>query len=226
MGNIKRELNKRHLSVAPIYRWVADRSDQLWLAILALVVVISRWIDHSQFLYLADSVKYALALDNYDVAIHQPHPPGYALYILLAKLIYLLTHDANLSLIVVSIILSIGALYAVYYLAKTVYGRPTAWVAVLLFISAPVVWFHGQVALNYVSDALFSAWFGYLAYRALTSRSSDHRPAIWASVVLAIGGGFRPTLIIFMLPLWCWMVWRQRSWRTALLADRWGWRSL
>lgn len=204
--------------VALAYRWVADQSDQLWLVVLALVVVVSRWFDHSQFLYLADSVKYGLALDNYDITIHQPHPPGYALYVLLGKLIYLLTHDANLSLIMVGIILSIGALYAVYYLAKTVYGQPTAWVAVLLFASAPVVWFHGQVALSYISDALFSAWFGYLAYRVLISQSSEPRSVVWASIVLAIGGGFRPTLILFMLPLWCWMIWRQRNWRTALIS--------
>jgi len=213
----KRRKKVGHPFAALIYRWAADRSDQFWLAILALVVVISRWINHGQFLYLADSVKYALALDNYDVSIHQPHPPGYALYVLLAKPIYLLTHDANLSLIVVGIILSIGALYAVYYLAKAVYGRPTAWVATLLFISAPVVWFHGQVALSYISDALFSAWFGYLAYRVLADRSRNPRLVMWASLVLALGAGFRPTLAVFMFPLWCWMIWRQRSWRAALI---------
>jgi len=176
--------------------------------------VATRWVGHCNFLYLADSVKYALALNDYDVTQHQPHPPGYALYIAAAKLISWLTHDPNLALIVVSILLSVGAILAVYYLAKKIYGSKVAWVAVLLLASAPVFWIHGQVALNYLSDALFSAWFGYLSYTVLTDKKVAVSRIGWATVVLAIGGGFRPTLVLFMLPLWLWMLYRSRSWRT------------
>ena len=32
-----------------------------------------------------DAVNFALALGDFDPARHQPHPPGYAVYVLLAK---------------------------------------------------------------------------------------------------------------------------------------------
>ena len=33
-----------------------------------------------------DAVNFALAVGDFDPARHQPHPPGYAVYVLLAKL--------------------------------------------------------------------------------------------------------------------------------------------
>ncbi|OGB75349.1 hypothetical protein A2810_01360 [candidate division Kazan bacterium RIFCSPHIGHO2_01_FULL_49_10] len=217
LGLSKKRLANQRLSIKLIYKWFANQPEQLWLGILAITIIVTRWVGHSQFLYSVDAVKYALALDKYDVSIHRPHPMGYALYILFTKPIYWLMGDANTALIIVSIIFSIGALYTLYYLAKKIYGQPTAWVAVSMFISAPVVWFYGQVALNYLSDALFMSWFGYLAYQILSTKKANPRLALWASVVLAISGGFRPTSVLFMAPLWLWMIWRQRSWRVALL---------
>ena len=51
-------------------------------------------------LYAFDSANYALAVrDFYNVAFHQPHPPGYPLYVFFARAIDLAVHDANRALI-------------------------------------------------------------------------------------------------------------------------------
>ena len=34
-----------------------------------------------------DSVNFALGVGHYDVARHQPHPPGYPVFILIAKIV-------------------------------------------------------------------------------------------------------------------------------------------
>jgi len=195
---------------------IMARSDNYWLGVMALGVIISRWIGKSEYLYSTDSALYALALDHYDISLHQPHPPGYALYILFAKGFYLLTHDANLALIIVSIVFSVLAVYAVFYLTKLVYGRKVAWLSTILLVTAPLFWFYGQVALNYACDAFFAAWAGIYLYRAATD-TRNYKALLWASLILAIGGGFRPTLVIFMAPLWLWAIWRQRSWRGLLI---------
>ena len=198
--------------LADFYRSFTSRPAVYWLSVVALFVVISRWLGHMRFLYSGDSVNYALALDNYDITLHQPHPPGYALYILLAKPIHWLTGDANVALVIISIILSVALVYAVFYFAKTVYEERVAWMSVFLLMSSPMVWFHGQIALNYLSDALFATLFGLFAYRAL-AESKSTRYLTWASVILAVGGGFRPTLLIFLALLWLWVVLRRGSFK-------------
>ena len=50
----------------------------------------------TQTLYAFDSANYALAVQHfYNVAFHQPHPPGYPLYVFFARAIDLVVHDAN-----------------------------------------------------------------------------------------------------------------------------------
>lgn len=206
----------RKIKPQDLFSLIMVRSENYWLGVVALIVIITRWIGRSEYLYASDSALYALALDRYDVSVQQPHPPGYALYILFAKGFYWLTGDANTALVIVSIIFSVLAVYAVFYLAKLIYGKRVAWLSVVLLVTGPLFWFHGQVALNYVCDAFFAAWAGLYLYRA--AGAPQNRRALYsASLILTIGGGFRPTLLLFMLPVWLWVIWRQRSWRGLLI---------
>lgn len=217
MKSINRLLSKKQsLFLHRIFLFYFKHSEQIGLGLLAGAVMVSRWVGKSSYLYASDSGLYALALRHYDVSVQQPHPPGYPLYILFAKPIYWLTKDANLSLVVVSIVFSILSIYAVFYLAKKIYGAKVAWLSIFLLASAPLFWFHGQVALNYTSDVFFSALFARYIYVAVTQRKSQ--ALLMATIILAIGGGFRPTLILFMLPLWLWGIWRQRNWRERWMA--------
>ena len=38
--------------------------------------------------------------------------------------------------------------------------------------------------------------------------AGEPRLFYWASFALAIGGGFRPELLLVLLPLWCWTAWQ------------------
>jgi hypothetical protein len=60
----------------------------LFLGLAAIFALTrSRWLDEW------DSVNFALALDDFDVARHQPHPPGYAIYVAAGKLVHLVIAD-------------------------------------------------------------------------------------------------------------------------------------
>src|SRR5690242_20454093 len=50
---------------------------------LAVVTLLSRWPYRARMLYNWDAVQFALALREFDIAKHQPHPPGYLLYVAL-----------------------------------------------------------------------------------------------------------------------------------------------
>ena len=67
---------------------------------------LTRTVFRSRFLYDLDSVNFALALQRFDPAVHQPHPPGYFLYVCLGKLSNAIFHDANTALVIISILAS------------------------------------------------------------------------------------------------------------------------
>lgn len=166
--------------------------------ILAGAVAITRFPFRSHYLYDVDSVNFALAMQHFDPRVHQPHPPGYFLYICLGRLLNVLFHDANLALVILSIAASCAAVVVVYELALDWFGPEAAAFAGALFLFSPLVWFHGTVALTYIVEALFSVFLGYLCWRIETGREALIIPA---GIVLGISAGIRPSSLLFLAPL-------------------------
>src|SRR5580692_6139479 len=93
-----------------------------FLALLISAVAISRFVFRSHYLYDLDSVNFALAMRHFSPRVHQPHPPGYFLYICLGRLLDFICHDANLSLVVLSILASCGVVIVIYKMAFDWFG--------------------------------------------------------------------------------------------------------
>ncbi|MBN1276884.1 MAG: glycosyl transferase, partial [Deltaproteobacteria bacterium] len=72
-------------------------------AFFFIVTILTRLPFTSRLLYHWDSVQFALGLEDYDITVHQPHPPGYFLYVMLGRLVYFFIRDANYALIIISI---------------------------------------------------------------------------------------------------------------------------
>src|SRR5438876_1162313 len=85
--------------------------------LLVCAVALSRFLFRSHYLYDIDSVNYALALDRFDPTVHQPHPPGYFLYVYLGRLARLAFRDSNTALVFLSIVASCAAAAMIYVLA-------------------------------------------------------------------------------------------------------------
>src|SRR5580693_4058043 len=133
--------------------------------LLMAATAITRFAFRSHYLYDIDSVNFALAMKRFDPSVHQPHPPGYFLYVYLGRLANLIFHDANTALVAISIVFSCGAAAMIYVLADNWFGRNAASFAGLIFIFSPLAWFHGTVALTYIVEAFFSALAGYLCWQ-------------------------------------------------------------
>src|SRR4051794_6266013 len=77
------------------------------VAALVLATLATRLPFMTRTLYAFDSANYALAVrDFYNVAFHQPHPPGYPLYVLFARALNVLVDDANRALVLEGILWS------------------------------------------------------------------------------------------------------------------------
>jgi hypothetical protein len=138
-------------------------------------------------------------MKNYDILLHQPHPPGYFLYVMLGRACNLIFADANYALILQSIIFSGLTVLTIYYLGREIFDEKTGLFAALLALTSPNFWFHGEVALTYANEAFFSAFIGLLCWRA----SKGDKGYLWFSVaLLAIAGGFRQNTPFFFFPLW------------------------
>jgi hypothetical protein len=167
-------------------------------AILIAATALTRFVFRSHYLYDVDSVNFALALQRFDPSVHQPHPPGYFLYVCLGRLANLLFHDANAALVGISIVFSCGAVAMIYVLAHNWFGRNAAVFAGLIFLFSPLAWFHGTVALTYVVETFFSALTGYLCWRIYRGSARCILPG---AMVVGMAAGFRPSSLLLLGPL-------------------------
>jgi hypothetical protein len=167
-------------------------------AILMAATALTRFVFRSRYLYDIDSVNFALALRRFDPSVHQPHPPGYFLYVCLGRLVNGLFHDANAALVAIGIVFSCGAVAMIYVLAHRWFGRNAALFAGLIFLFSPLAWFHGTVALTYIVEAFFSALTGYLCWRIYCGAARFILPG---AMVVGVAAGFRPSSLLLLGPL-------------------------
>lgn len=167
--------------------------------LLFLLTVITRIPFTSKLFFHSDSVNFALALQKYDITLHQPHPPGYFLYVMLGKLLNFFITDANKAFVSISIFFSALTVVAVYHLGRELYDKKTGIVAAMLALASPNLWFHGEVALTYVIEAFFSTSIAYFCWK--TYRGKDHY-AWTTAFALGIAGGIRQNSPVFLLLLW------------------------
>jgi 4-amino-4-deoxy-L-arabinose transferase-like glycosyltransferase len=177
----------------------ADRLDYLIAIAVALLTVLSRLPYRARMLYNWDAVQFALALHEYDVVKHQPHPPGYILYVALGGLVHAWTGDAAAAYVLLAVAFSGAGTFVVYLLARAIYDRPTAVTAATLLAVSPLFWFYGTVGLSYSGEALMASSVAYFAFRALQGSGTD---AWLAAGYLGLAGGLRQSLPVLLFPLW------------------------
>ncbi len=171
------------------------------IALLAVLVAVSRFLFRSHVVYDIDSVNFVLGVSRFSPRVYQPHPPGYFLYICLGRLLNFFVHDANLALILLSLLTSIGVVVLIYLLAEQWFSgesKHAALFAGLLFVFSPLAWFHGTVALTYSVEAFFSALLGWLCWRMPRAGSVY---VAGTAIVLGISAGIRPSSLLFLGPL-------------------------
>jgi hypothetical protein len=184
-------------------------------SLLVVATVLSRLPFMTRTLYAFDSANYALAIrDFYNVAFHQPHPPGYPLYVFFGKLIDLAVHDANRALIVEGIIWSAVAVLCTTLLGRRLYGTTVGLLSGLLLFATVGFWGYGEVAYPYVALAGETASLALLTHMVL---GGQRKAILGLAAVWAISLGVRWDGAVFCGPLALWALWAV-SWRLRLLS--------
>lgn len=170
------------------------------------LVALTRLPFRSAYLFNWDAANFALALQHYDVRLHQPHPPGYPLYVGVAWLFNQAVHEPNASLVLVSVLLECVAVAAVYLLGRAWLGVWPAVAAALALLCSVTFWSYGGIALAYPALAAVSTLLALLVYQ---TRFEGRNRLVAAAAVYGLGAGFRPDLAVFLLPLLVFGAWRQ-----------------
>lgn len=133
----------------------ARRESGVALGIAVVVSLGSRLPFAPTYLFSWDSVNFALAMDEWNLAQHQPHPPGYFAYVAFARAVHTLVGDHNSALQLVSTVAAGLAAWLCWRLARQTGVHSThAAAGSLLLLSSPLVWLYSSVAEVYALDML------------------------------------------------------------------------
>ncbi len=98
-----------------------------------------------------DAYSFALALDRFDLALQQPQPPGFPLYIAAGRALCPLSGSALAALTLVSALSGIAASLLLYHLGRDLAGRRSETAGVLAALLAgltPLAWLTAGKALS------------------------------------------------------------------------------
>ena len=175
-----------------------------------------------------DSINFALGLRHFDVASHQPHPPGYPVYIALGRASLAViravapSRDAPqneaTALAIWSAIgsgLALLAAWAIFACFDTArpgaaahrwWRQPATWATGLLAAS-PLFWMTGLRPLSDMTGLALAMGAQALAFRALRDRGA----LVAAALLAAIALGVRVQTACLTMPLLLYAAWNQRS---------------
>ncbi|HJW93379.1 MAG TPA: hypothetical protein VJ901_07155 [Thermoanaerobaculia bacterium] len=164
------------------------RQQQLFLA-TSILVAITRFLSRTRSAWDWDEALFQLGVREYDVAHHQPHPPGYPLYIALAKFVRLFVHTDFHAL---QIVVLIGALFffpAAFYFARELrFDFRTSLLGALIASFLPNIWYYGGTAFSDVPGITT----GLVTMALILRGARDPRAYVLGAFLLGLSAGIRP----------------------------------
>lgn len=164
-----------------------------------------------------DAAQFVLGVEHFSVHMHQPHPPGYPLFIAMGKLLNVVM-TPHAALVLISAVFGALSVVALYLLARDLWPerKEIAFLVACAWIFNPLFWLYRETAVTYTIDAASGLIIAWLALRTLHERR--HRYSIASVVVIAVASGFRPSLLVLLFPLIAFQLWfHKRNWRFIVL---------
>lgn len=157
-----------------------------------------------------DSVNFALGVRDFDVARHQPHPPGYPVYIGLSKISTALVGGAEhpravvRGLAVWSVIAGAALVLLLFVMFRALGATDwQAWWAMGLSVASPLFWFTSIRPLSDMIGLAVAVGAQVLLVSVLTGRVSGRSAAylVGGAFVAGVAAGIRVQTALLTAPL-------------------------
>jgi hypothetical protein len=190
----------------------ADFAASAFLVALALVFLALHLPYLPRSLEDLDSINFALGVRRFDVAQHQPHPPGYPVYVAIGKAAHALVADEVRALGLVGALAGALGVVAIGALFRRLGEGPSenAWAvaATAIAITSPLYWF---TAARPLSD--MSGLAAAVAVQALALGAKSPRAFAGAAFAAGLASGIRSQVAWLTLPLLIVRgLWGSRTW--------------
>jgi hypothetical protein len=172
-----------------------DRSIGLGLFLLCIV---TRIMAIPASLWEWDDILFARALHKYDITVHSPHPPGFPVFVVMARFLYWITGDEHSALTALAFIFASFVAPALFYFYRAILlDRRIAFAGALLGSFAPNVWVHGGAGR---SDGV-AFTLGIIGLTLVIRGFQSQRSLIAGCAVFGLSMGVRTTLLPVMGPI-------------------------
>jgi hypothetical protein len=156
-----------------------------------------------------DSIQFALGIKDFDLALHQPHSPGYPVYIFILRIINILTQDTLRSMTFLSAISGAIGVFLFYFLILQLF-KPKKYIAAigaLLLAFFPLYAVNSLKALSDVfATALYIGWLIIFIrlYRETSKKDYETKPQVKKLIFVlgllsGISAGVRIQIITAMI---------------------------
>lgn len=179
------------------------------LAALAAVFLVAHLPLLPPTLEDVDSINFALGVRDFDVARHQPHPPGYPVFIAAARLTTAVFRAAGVSapevrgLAVWSALAGAALIPLLFAFFRTLSGDRRAWWATAVVVCAPLFWFTALRPLSDVMGLAFAVAAQALLVPVIVGRTASGA-LVAGAFVSALAIGVRSQTFVLTLPLLAW----------------------
>jgi hypothetical protein len=197
------------------------RLHRVWALALGLLFLAAHLPFLAPDLEDIDSLNFALGLRDFDPSLHQPHPPGYPVFIALGKLARLMGLSESHALAIWGPLFGVIAIFALIQLFRAIEGverrgpsgdeMARAALATTLTVACPLFWFTAVrpmsdvpgLAVALVAQALFATAFWRQREMPPGDReglAQSGRLIVLGSLVAALALGFRSQTIWLTAP--------------------------